>query len=257
MNEIALKEIQITFELPKIEYDLTALKTQIEELKTQYSNWVVQEDDLPQAKKIMASLNKSAKMISDLRIATAKQIKKPIDELEVELKAFTKDIDTLTEEIKAQVNEYEEKRKSDKHDEILALPEWVAEYMVFDESWLNKSVSIEEIKVNLARQKNDFQNNSLLITATCKALGLVPEKYYQKLVNHEEVNEIVALIQNDQAIKEQYQDIVIVEKPIEITQEDTKDSDLYTFTLKIKGTRLQLKLLKAFLEENKLEYEKL
>jgi len=63
MNDIAIKEISVEFELPSIKYDLAPLKEQVELIKQKYSGLVIGEQDLAEAKKITAQLNKVSKEI--------------------------------------------------------------------------------------------------------------------------------------------------------------------------------------------------
>jgi hypothetical protein len=259
MNEIAIKEISVKYELPSIKYDLTPLKERVEMIKKKYSNLVISEKDLPGAKKITAQLNKAEKEIGRKRIDITNEIKKPITEFENELKAIAKDIGDVSVKIKDQLDTYEEQRKENKRKMILEHDLW-CDYMSFDEVWLNKTVGIDVIEQNLESQKTMFQNNSLLITTTCKGNSLNPDKYLQMLVNKYPIQQIVDIINNDIQVKNEYKeqkDIETVETPAPITVEDTQDTSQMAFTLKIYGTKTQLKALRQFIDNNGMTYEKL
>ena len=259
MNEIALVEFEIKYELPKVNYDLSELKEQVQEIKQKYDGLVLKEEDISSIKKEIAQLNKVSKAINEQKISISKEIKKPITDFESEIKEICGSIDTVSRALKDQIDVYTELKKEEKRQEILALDEWVSEYMTFDESWLAVAYTIAKVKVDLAKQKNDFQNHSLLITTTCKSLGLDEVKYLELLMKRQEIEYIVDLINNDYNIKETYSNAPTVEKVVSaptITIEDVKDEDVYTFTLQFTGTRTQLKLLKEYLNENKIKYEK-
>jgi len=70
-----------------------------------------------------------------------------------------------------------------------------------------------------------------------------------------DIQSIIEQINNDKAVKEQYENKE-VKATVSVSKEEMKDQDKYTFTLKITGTRVQLKILKEYLVENELDYEK-
>jgi hypothetical protein len=259
MNEIAIKEINVEHELPSIKYDLAPLKEQVELIKQKYGKLVISEQDLAEAKKITAQLNKAAKEIGRKRIDITNEIKKPITEFENELKAIAKDVEDVSNDIKTQLDDYEEKRKEEKRKMILEHELW-ADYMVFDETWLNKTTGIDIIEQSMETQKTIFQNNSLLITTTCKGNALNPDKYLQMLVDKYPIQQIVDIINNDIQVKNEYKEqknVETVETPTTINVEDTQDTTQMAFTLKIYGTKTQLKALRQFIDNNGMTYEKL
>lgn len=257
MRDLQVKEIKVKYELPTIVYELTPLKQQVEQIKELYSGWVVEENDLPQAKKLTAQLNKAVKDISRKRIDIAKAIKEPLTTFEEEIKAITSEVEEIANSIKDQMNDYETQRKENKKQEILDLVGW-CDYMSFNEQWLNKTFAIADIEKDLERQRTIFENNSLLITTTCKGVGLSPDKYLQMLVDKKAIQDIVDLINNDVEVKQEYQEQTpteITETPITVA--DSQDTTLLSFTLKITGTKTQLKSLRAYITELGLTYEKL
>ena len=60
-NEIALKEIAVTYKLPVITFDANPLKKQVANITKQYADWVVKEEDISAAKDISAAMNNTAK----------------------------------------------------------------------------------------------------------------------------------------------------------------------------------------------------
>lgn len=257
MNEIAIKEISVEYELPSIKYDLDPLRKQVELIKEKYSGLVISEQDLPEAKKITAQLNKVSKEINRKKIDIANAIKQPITDFEMELKEIVKEVESVASEIKNQTDDYEQQRKEAKRQMILGLDLW-ADYMVFDEAWLNKTTTITDIELNLKAQQTIFQNNSLLITTTCKGNSLNPDKYLQMLVDKYPIQQIVDIINNDIQVKNEYQEQPNNEKPeFPFAVEDTQDTTKMAFTLKIYGTKTQLKALRQFIDDNGMTYDKL
>lgn len=246
MNDITLNKLEITYDLPQIKYDLTELNTQVDSLITQYTGYVIlDESELPSAKKILANLNTTAKEISDMRIATIKKIKEPLDKFENDIKAITKKLETLSADIKTQVGDYDVKIKERKRAEIKALPDY-ADYTVFNETWLNKTVSIAQIEFELQEQKKAFQTSCGVIQTTCTICELDTAKYFDMLAKGKELNDIIELIKNDRAVKQQYANTPSAQNVAPQIEIDT-DSDIYTRTYKIKGTKQQLKLIYEYI----------
>jgi len=257
MNELQVTSIKVDYELPTLTYDLTPLKTQIESIKEQYKNWVVVEDDLKTAKDIVASINKVAKAISDERIVVVREIKEPITKFEDEIKTMTVDLKQLSESIKSQLETYEEKRKELKKQEILSLPEFDSEYMTFDEKWLNKTCSIQDVKNDLECQKMSFnKNKGILLSVISDTIEV--SKYVEHFKKTLDLEATIELYKNDMEVREK-----TLSEVNENTVENNEVKPQATFnasgikymrSLKINATKEQIALLKEFLTKYEIEY---
>jgi len=248
MNDIALNKLEIKYELPKIIYNLSELEHQVEGLIVQYEGYVIlDENELPSAKKVLANLNATTKEISDMRIATVKKIKEPLDAFENQIKAITKKIETLAGEIKTQVNDYDYNIKERKRAEIKTLPDF-ADYTVFNEAWLNKTTTIQQVEFELAEQKKNFQASCNVIQTTCMICELDTTKYFDMLAKGKELNDIIELIKNDKTVKDKY--ATVVETPIVPPKAITidTDSDIYTARYELKGTKTALSMVYEYIQ---------
>jgi len=254
MNELT-KNVNVQYTLPEITVDFAELGNEIGALETQYANWVVQANDIPIAKKSVATFNKIVKAIDDKRIEIKKIISAPIAQMETDLKALTARITAIADNIKKQTDDFEVKRKEVRKAEILALPEWVGEYMTFDEKWLNATTTDKTILDNLAAQKQFFTNNALLISTTCNAKGLSGSKYLEMLANHKEVADIVLMIENDAKVKAEYANLNVPQAQETVVESVEIESDIYELTLHLTATKGQLTALKAFIEKLGIKYE--
>ena len=262
MNEIQLNAIEVAYELPKITAELAPLRESVAQIVKQYQGFVVGEDDVDAAKKIVTQLNKTAKSMSDKRIEIVRTVKTPIDAFENDIKLLTKEIETVAAQIKAQTDDYETKRKQAKKQLIVTSEPWLP-YMNFDEAWLNKTVAIETVFDDLAKQRTTHDSNELLIKSTCGALGLESIKYVDMLDSKVDITTIIAQIKNDDDVRKRY-----ANKPAEtpqtpvaapsapITPQDTSDTDTYTMTLRFTTTKTKLKMLRQFVDANEIKYEK-
>jgi len=258
MNDLQITKLNVDYELPKLSYDLTPLKEQVKAIQEQYKGWVVVEDDLKAAKDIVASLNKTAKAISDERIVIVRDIKEPITKFEDELKLMTTDLKQLSESIKNQLDTYEEKRKELKKQEILALPEYDKEYMLFDDKWLNKTYDIKDIKYDLQCQEMSFsKNKSILLSVIGDTIEV--SKYVNELKKTLDLEKVVELYKNDMQVREKTLSEIGVNavESNEIKPQATFNASgiKYMRSLKINATKEQIALLKEFLTKYEIEYE--
>jgi hypothetical protein len=258
MNELQIVNIKVDYELPTLAYDLKPLKEQVEAIKKQYENWVVNEEDLKSAKDVVANINKVAKTISDRRIVVVREIKEPITKFEDDLKYMTADLKQLSDSIKDQLNDFEEQRKEKKKQEILALEEFDNEYMLFDNKWLNKTCSIQDIKNDLECQRMSFsKNKGVLLSIISDTIEV--SKYVEHLKKTLDLEATIQLYKNDMAVREKTLSEVnanAVESDKIEPQETFNASGIkYMRLLKINATKEQMRLLKEFLTKYEIEYE--
>lgn len=127
-----------------------AMKMAVEE----YRNKNYTENDLTLAKSDRATLNKVKKAINDKKIEIKKEFMKPYDEFEKNVKDVISIIDNTASDIDAVVKHAEEKQKEAKKQQILETWELLNPPVNSIESfwsdrWLNKTYSIEKIRLEL------------------------------------------------------------------------------------------------------------
>lgn len=249
MNELKpINNLKVEYILPTLTYDISDIKNGVNELSEQIKALLdsATENDFEIIKERKTEMNKLAKALSDKRIEIVKEIKKPLDSFETEVKNVTKQVQDLSDKLNNIVIEHENALKEKKKAEILALPDY-ANYSVFNEKWLLKGTTIAQVEFELAEQKKVFQGNAKLIETTCKAYGLDSDKYYLMLVDGKNADEIVAMIENDVEVKNSYS------KPSEtepiIPKEILRSTEIYRKTFTIKATEAQLTMVKAYLDK--------
>ena len=134
-----------------IEFNFDELKKEITERASEYVNLVYTEDQIQDAKKDRAALNKFVKALSDERIKIKKECLKPYEDFEKKIKELDEIVNQAIKNIDGQVKGYEEKQKSDKLAAIKGY--WEACEKPFDipfekvmiQSWLNASVSLKTV----------------------------------------------------------------------------------------------------------------
>lgn len=141
--------------LPEIRFNFEELRAEIMLAVNKYETLVYSEDELKDAKKDRATLNK-------LRTALADECKRRKAEYLAPYEAFKSKVDELTAiidkpiaAIDKQLKEADEKRRNDKRLEIGAYwtqaekpaeLEWLTLPRIFDEKWLNSTVPMRAIQ---------------------------------------------------------------------------------------------------------------
>lgn len=147
--ELRIKEI--TF--PEvIDFNFEELKQEISSRVEMYRNLVYTDDQVKQAKADRANLNKFVKALSDERIKIKKQCLQAYEPFEAKVNELSKIVQEPIALIDSQIKEYEEKQKQEKADKIalfwdsVSAPEWLDLDRIFNDKWLNASVSMKSIQ---------------------------------------------------------------------------------------------------------------
>ena len=223
-----------------------------QELKTQlkkYENIVV-TDELS-AKADRATLNKFKKAIEDKRKEVKKEFLKPYEEFELKIKEIVALIDKPIKTIDEQLYTMREIENAKKQEKIIIIyKSLVGDYKdlfsidkFYDRKWLNKTYKIIDIQKELSEKiekaKKDF--------ALLKDMKLSNEK--------EAINEFLNTLSLQNAIEinkkiaEQQEKIkTVTTKPVE------KSTKQYQVDFRVYGTEEQIKMLKEFLNNNKIKY---
>lgn len=144
MNEVKIPE-QITFNYEDI-------KREVQEKAKEYSVTVYTPEQITEAKKDKATLNKLKKALNDERIRQERAYMQPFNDFKNKINELIKIIDEPVQLIDKQVKEYEENEKAEKRQKITEYweskekPFEIPIEKVFEEKWLNKSVSMKSIE---------------------------------------------------------------------------------------------------------------
>lgn len=162
--ELKVNEYQLPAE---ITFNFEELKQELAEKVSKYETLVYTDDEIKLAKSDKANLNKLKKALNDERIRREKDYMQPFNVFKTQINEIIGIIDKPIAVIDKQVKEFEEKRRADKQEEIelawdsLDKPEWLTLSRIFDEKWLNVSVSLksilEAIDKELDRIKSDLK----------------------------------------------------------------------------------------------------
>lgn len=149
--------------------DYDQLKAKVLEDVSVFKGIIISEDNLDEAPKWRAELNKKAKRISDFRIAFEKDFKKRIEKSTSQLKELASFYADASSNIDVQVKEFDEKRKQEKNAAIGKIYEDCIEDMreflplekLYNDKWGNKGFSLadieKEIKSRVATTKDSIE----------------------------------------------------------------------------------------------------
>lgn len=154
-NESEKKEMQLKmneYQLPEIiSFNYSELKQELSEKVQMYTTLVYTDDQITEAKKDRASLNRLKKALNDERIRLEKEYLEPFNKFKAQINEIIQIIDEPIAVIDKQVKEAEEAKKQDKLAAIKGYftscqkPFDIPFEKILDQKWLNASVSLKSV----------------------------------------------------------------------------------------------------------------
>ena len=164
MAEEKALEVRVEQQLGLLNWNFDELNAQLDKQLEKYRGLTFTDDQMPEAKKTRAALNKVATEINNRKISVKKEFCAPYEQFEAQAKVLINKIKDVSGAIDQQVKSYEESKKEEKRKRIEA---WWAENgkrtvpieKIFDERWLNTTCSdskwqdeLDTIKVRITNQ---------------------------------------------------------------------------------------------------------
>lgn len=138
-----------------IEFNFEELKQALTEKTASYKTLVYTDEQIKEAKADRANLNKLKDALNDERIRREREYMIPFTSFKDRVNELITIIKDATGNIDTQIKAYEAEQKNKKREAIakafeeVALPEYVTLDRIFNEKWLNASVSMSQIKADL------------------------------------------------------------------------------------------------------------
>ena len=261
-----------------IEFNFEELKAELAERLDHYNNLVVTEDGIKEAKEDRAKLNKLRTAIDTRRKDSMMEYLKPYNEFEGKIKELTLLIDQPIGAIDAQLQGYEEKRKEAKLERIqetyaALVPEAVKEIMplakILDPKWLNATTAMTKVEEEIAFWSTRVNADLLALdTVEPEYRAAVRERYIATLNIAEALDHRDKLKAAEEAFKareeakrsQEEERIEEEEKrapePQNEPQEAKREEKRYTLRLEFNLTRAQAIALRAFIDQNQIQYKK-
>lgn len=136
----------------KIAFNYEELKQELSDKVKMYETLVYTDDQIKSAKADRADLNRLKKALNDERIRREKEYMQPFNVFKAQINEIISIIDKPVALIDKQIKEYEEQQRQEKKKKIEGYfftgesPEWLTLPMIWDEKWLNTSVSMKSIQ---------------------------------------------------------------------------------------------------------------
>lgn len=265
--ELQVKE----YELPSaITFNYEELKSSLMEKCHTYETMVYTDDDIKAAKSDRASLNKLKQALNNERIRREREYMAPFNDFKDKINEIISIIDKPAALIDARVKEFEQKKKEEKREQIVALfadaglPEYITLEKVWDESWLNSSVSLARIKdclkdiafrdekaVAMIKELPEFSFEALEYYKKCLDVTQALEKAteYSRM---EKAKKAAA----EKAIEDaQVREEIPMSDPEPEEVEETTEEEHFWVSFKAYLTAKEATELRAFFNFNKIKFE--
>ena len=184
--EVRIEEIKAP---AKICWNFEELKAEISAKVQHYELLVYGEEQIQEAKKNKATLNKLKKALNDERIKQERDYMKSFNEFKEQVNELIGIIDKPIAAIDSQLMAFEEQRIEEKKIIINILfntagfPDWVDPEKVIEGNWLNASVSGSAIKCDLELKK-------IKILADIETLSSLPEFAFEAIEQYKQTLDI-------------------------------------------------------------------
>lgn len=258
--------------------DYEAIKAKVLEDVSVFKGLIVTDDNLEEAPKWRAELNKKAKVISDFRIAFEKDYKKRIEKSTSQLKELAALYSEASSNIDTQVKGFDEKRKQEKDaaigkiyaDNIGDMEQFLPLQKIYNEKWMNKGFSLsdieKEIKSRVETTKENIDTIQLLGTkyeSQMISAYLVRFDMSDALKKKTELEQIDAEMERrrraaeEEAKRKEEEKAVVEEAPVEEVEEPIIEEQEYRLAFEVFGNKEQLTALCNYIRDNGFRYKRL
>ena len=190
-------ELIIKNQVGSIQWDPNGLQQYVEGMIQKYDGLVFTDEEIPEAKKRMADLNRLKKNIEDKRKEIKKEIAEPYMQFEAQIKPIVQRIDEVRGKIDVQVKDYERIRDEKKQKEI---QDWwaangtkgVSIQLVWDPRYLNVTFTMDQVIQDLKAKKEKNTENLALICNMAKDNPVQADFMIEDFTKHLSVEQIKA-----------------------------------------------------------------
>ena len=237
-----------------------------------YQGKTYDADSIAEAKADRATLNKFSKALNDERLRIKKIYTLPLDKFTKEINEVIAVVDSVTATIDTQVKVRETDCKEHKLAEIKAyfaevFPAELSVFISFEKiqqsDWLNASKSMTAIKKEIDAAIEKIKTELATIEALGGDVVAIKQKYFEDLslanaiTEHKRIEAEKQRIAALQAAQEQSAAEAKKDEPAPVQEPvAAADEKVFSLAFKVTGTAAQLNALKAFMNENKIKFER-
>jgi len=237
-----------------------------------YQGKTYDADSIAEAKADRVTLNKFSKALNDERLRIKKIYTLPLDKFTKEINEVIAVVDSVTATIDTQVKVWETDCKEHKLAEIKAyfaevFPAELSVFISFEKiqqsDWLNASKSMTAIKKEIDAAIEKIKTELATIEALGGDVVAIKQKYFEDLslanaiTEHKRIEAEKQRIAALQAAQEQLAAEAKKDEPAPVQEPvAAADEKVFSLAFKVTGTAAQLNALKAFMNENKIKFER-
>lgn len=274
MTELKIKTDPGDF-IKAIEFNYDEIKQEMQEKVAVYKAMVYTEDQIKDAKADRAELNKTVKALEDKRKEIKALCLAPYEAFEKQMKDLVAVVNEPINVIDAQIKAYEDQKKEEKKAEIEAYYQTldfsgVALEKVFDQKWLNASVSMNTVRDALDKRAQEIATDLLTLKELPEYAFEAVDMYHKTLDLRQAIAEATRLKDLDER-KKAAEEIKVAQKepekvaePEPIIPEDNfmpdfdeiKDSR-ENIVFKVFATPDEIGKITDFLMVNKIQFDRI
>jgi hypothetical protein len=259
-----------------IEFNYDDLQKWITEQVEKYQNLSYTDETIKDAKEDRAALNKFRERIDAARKDVKKRYLEPYNNFEEKVKKLLALIEEPAAAIDTQVKEYEERKKSEKEEQIKEyfnavvgdLSKLLSYDKIFDKKWLNATTNIKSVQTQIDQiiEKVKFDLQTIKDLKSEWELTLI-DTYLQTLDIAAALREKTRLEERQKAIMEEgsVEQTMSIEQVANVSEQvNDQVSDqvsdqvepvkIYTRKFWVKGSADQLRTLGQYMKEHGIEY---
>lgn len=246
-------------EIGTLEINFEELKQTLDYELARFENFEVGTDRIQEAKTTRANLNKIAKIIDDRRKQLKDEFMQPYLVVEEQSKILIGMINKVNSGIDAKIKEIEETEKEAKKQEIIAIWESkeynkVSLEQVFNDKWLNKTVSLAKAEEEMEAIIKEVENN----LNTIKTLAQEPNKVVDLQAKYLVSLDLQATLNAYELEKQAKEKLVKHTNDIPMVDNvEPQNEELYELSFQVIATEKQINDLAKYLNDNKIEFKQL
>lgn len=284
MQEIS-NNVTVDYQVGKLELkNSELLRNAVSEVADKYKDLIITDDTVKEDKKTKTELNGLLKQLEDKRKEYKKQYQIPLKDFENSIKDIEAPLNDAINNLKLQLNDYDERLVKQKEEQIRSFIEEVCKEhkadvkdIIINPKWLNKSTSkktwqdeaIQAIKLQDAEIRR-FEIDVANVKAFAEQLNVNPDSYVYQLNMGASSIEVVQRMQKDVERAKKRQEALDAEtkamneakkartKVIDNKRIDTETGEvekLETFTLTVTGKHEDLINLAKYMQEHNIDFK--
>lgn len=284
MQEIR-NNVTVDYQVGKLELkNAELLKNAVREIADKYKDLIITDETVKSDKKTKTELNGLLKQLEDKRKEYKKQYQVPLKNFENSIKDIEAPLNDAINNLKLQLNDYDERLAKQKEEQIRSFIEEVckehkadAKDIIINPKWLNKSTSkktwqdeaIQAIKLQDA-EISRFEIDVANVKAFAKQLDVNPDSYIYQLNMGASSVEVVQRMQQDVERDKKRQEALDAEikamkeakkartKVVDDKRVDTETGEveeLETYNLVVTGKHEDLVSLAKFMQEHDINFK--